>query len=89
MADLADLEKALGVTFHDRRLLELALVHSSYVNENPALSPVSNERMEYLGDAVLGLVIAEKLYRDYPALDEGELTRRRSVLVRRESLAAT
>jgi len=62
-------------------------VHSSYVNENPGLAPVSNERMEYLGDAVLGLVIAEKLYLDYPNLDEGEMTRLRASIVRRETLA--
>ena len=87
MADLAVLQKTLGVSFKDISRLEQALVHSSYINENPELAPASNERLEFLGDAVLGLVVAEKLYQDYPHFDEGEMTRLRAALVRQETLA--
>jgi ribonuclease-3 len=80
------LQQTLGVSFNDRSLLELALVHSSYVNENPSIAPASNERLEFLGDAVLGFIIAEKLYQDFPRLPEGEMTRLRSALVRRDTL---
>ena len=87
MADLAVLQKALGVSFNKLPLLEQALVHSSYVNENPGVAPASNERLEFLGDAILGFIVAEKLYQDFPDLAEGEMTRLRSVLVRRDNLA--
>jgi ribonuclease-3 len=87
LADLATLQQALEVSFDDPSLLEQALVHSSYVNENPNLAPVSNERLEFLGDAVLGLVVAEKLFRDSPHLTEGEMTRLRAALVRRDTLS--
>ena len=87
MADLAYLQKVVGVTFNDPSLLKLALVHSSYVNENPQAVPGSNERLEFLGDAVLGCVVAERLYHDFPQLAEGELTKLRAVLVRRDTLA--
>jgi len=63
------------------------MVHSSYINENPDFAPVSNERLEFLGDAVLGLVITEKLYLDCPQFSEGEMTKLRSALVSRETLA--
>ena len=62
-----------------------ALTHSSYVNENPDL--ISNERLEFLGDAVLGLIIGEKLYRDFPGYAEGQLTRLRAALVKKDTLA--
>jgi ribonuclease-3 len=84
--DLAVLQKQLKVTFHNRSILKQALVHSSYANENPDLTEGSNERLEFLGDAVLGLIIGEKLYHDFPEHDEGKLTRLRSVLVRRDTL---
>ena len=87
MADLAALQQTLGISFNDPSLLEQALVHSSYVNENPGLAPASNERLEFLGDAVLGLVVAEKLYQDFPYSTEGEMTRLRAALVRRDTLA--
>ena len=87
MADIAALEQTLGISFSDLSLLEQALVHRSYINENPGLAPVSNERLEFLGDAVLGLVIAEKLYLEYPQCSEGEMTKLRSALVRRDTLA--
>lgn len=84
MADLKTLEEKLGVTFKDRAMLVNALVHSSYVNENPG--DTSNERLEFLGDAVLGLVIAEKLYEALPRAVEGELTQKRAALISRESM---
>jgi ribonuclease-3 len=85
--DFAALQQQLSITFKDRSLLIQALVHSSYVNENPGLTRGHNERLEFLGDAVLGLVIGEKLYRDFPEYAEGELTRLRAALVRRETLS--
>ena len=87
MADLAALQQTLGVSFNDLALLEQALVHSSYINENPDFAPASNERLEFLGDAVLGLVVAEKLYQDFLHSDEGEMTRLRAALVSRDTLA--
>lgn len=87
MADLAALQQALGVSFSDVSLLEQALIHSSYINENPTLASTSNERLEFLGDAVLGLIVADRLYQDSPQLTEGEMTRLRSALVRRDTLA--
>jgi len=77
----------LGISFNDSSLLEEALVHSSYINENPSLAPASNERLEFLGDAVLGLIVAERLYQDFPHADEGEMTRLRAALIRRDTLA--
>jgi ribonuclease-3 len=85
--DIAVFQKTLGVKFRNPALLELALVHSSNVNENPALFPIHNERLEFLGDAVLDFIVAEKLYRDFSDLAEGAMTRMRAALVRRETLA--
>ncbi|MFQ5996179.1 MAG: ribonuclease III [Dehalococcoidales bacterium] len=87
MADLGALQETLGVSFHDLSLLEQAMVHSSYINENPGYGPFSNERLEFLGDAILDFIVAEKLYQDFPDLTEGEMTKFRSVLVRRDTLA--
>ena len=87
MVDLATLSEMLKISFHDRSLLEQAMVHSSYLNENPGYAPFSNERLEFLGDAILDFIVAEKLYQDYPELAEGEMTRLRSILVRRDTLA--
>ena len=87
LADLAALQQTLGISFNAPSLLEQALVHGSYVNENPDIAPASNERLEFLGDAVLDLVIAEKLYQDYPHCAEGEMTRLRAALVRGNTLA--
>jgi ribonuclease-3 len=89
MANIGRLQKNLGIRFKDRSLLELALIHSSYINENPGLGLDCNERLEFLGDAVLGFVIAEELYQRSPHLDEGEMTKLRSSVVRREALART
>jgi ribonuclease-3 len=87
VADQNDLQKTLGVPFQQQELLTQALTHSSYANENPGIAPASNERLEFLGDAVLGLIVAENLFRDFPAMAEGEMTRLRSILVKQETLA--
>ena len=80
------LEQRLGYTFQDRSYLENALTHSSYANENKGKSLGSNERLEFLGDSVLGMVVADYLYRNHPDMPEGELTRTRAALVCEESL---
>ncbi|MBI4234457.1 MAG: ribonuclease III [Chloroflexi bacterium] len=85
--EVSHLEASLGLLFRDRRLLRCALVHSSYVNEHPELAEGSNERLEFLGDALLDFVVAEELFRRYPEKPEGELTALRAALVCGESLA--
>ena len=85
---LRALEEAVGFHFQDPALLRRALVHSSYLNENPDFPLDSNERLEFLGDAILDFLVGEYLYRRYPLLDEGELTQVRAALVRRETLAS-
>jgi ribonuclease-3 len=79
--------RSLGIDFRHAALLEQALVHRSYLNEAPDLDLESNERMEFLGDAVLGVVISDRLYRDYPGLSEGQLSQIRALLVRWDTLA--
>jgi len=86
--ELAELEARLGVIFQDKSLLRRALVHRSYLNESLDHGLVDNERLEFLGDAVIDFVAAEFLYNRYPGMDEGHLTRLRAALVRTESLAA-
>jgi ribonuclease-3 len=86
LAELTALQKKLRIKFKNKALLEQALVHSSYINENPGLATSDNERLEFLGDAVLGLIIAEELYRRFPQFSEGEMTRVRSSLVRQDAL---
>jgi ribonuclease-3 len=87
MESLAAAQQALGISFNNPLLLKEALVHGSYTNEFPHLAPATNERMEFLGDAVLGLVVAAKLYTDFSHLNEGEMTKLRAVLVRGNTLA--
>jgi ribonuclease III len=82
-----DLARDIGVTFSDPQLLQQSLYHRSYLNEAPDREIESNERMEFLGDAVLGLIVSEKLYRDYPGLSEGHLSQIRALLVRWDALA--
>jgi ribonuclease-3 len=82
----AALEKTLGHAFHDPELLELALWHPSYAHEVDGSR--GNERLEFIGDAVLDLVVAELLYAAHPHWHEGDLTRVRASLVNTESLAA-
>ena len=79
------LEKKLGHAFRDRALLATALTHSSYANENRGRGEC-NERLEFLGDSVLGMVVADALYRRFPELPEGRMTRLRAQLVCEESL---
>jgi len=87
VGDWRELAARLRVTFKDPALLRQALVHTSYLNENPGIDVGSNERLEFLGDAALGVVVAQELYREYPDVDEGKLTELRAHLVRRDTLA--
>jgi ribonuclease-3 len=84
--EMDQLEKRLGYTFRDKRLLETALTHSSYANESRGQKLSSNERLEFLGDSVLGMLTAEYLYRTRKDLPEGDLTRLRASLVCEQSL---
>ncbi len=84
---LSELEAGLGYTFRDKTLLQNALTHSSYANENRESGLPDNERLEFLGDSILGFVVAEYLYRSFPARPEGELTRIRADLVCETNLA--
>jgi ribonuclease-3 len=81
------LEDRLGLTFKQPELLRQALVHTSYLNEHPGHPVGSNERLEFLGDAALGLAVAQELYAQYPDAHEGILTELRASLVRRDTLA--
>lgn len=81
LADLPEIERRLGYTFTDKRLLVQAFVHRSYLNENRTFSEPHNERLEFLGDSVLGLIVADFLFRNFPEYPEGELSRLRSQLV--------
>lgn len=83
---MKELEARLEYTFQDRGLLEHALTHSSYSNEHRTGAAGSNERLEFLGDSVLGMITADYLYRKHPDLPEGELTRIRAALVCEGSL---
>ncbi len=80
------LEERLGYQFQNRTLLENALTHSSYANEHRDAGMPSNERLEFLGDSVLGMVVADHLYREHPQMPEGELTRTRAAMVCEDSL---
>jgi ribonuclease III len=81
------LEGRIGYTFKDRKLLENALTHRSYVNENPSAGMRDNQRLEFLGDAVLGLVITDHLYNEHPDLPEGQLAKLRASVVNMHALA--
>lgn len=87
MNPLQTFQDRLGLKFNDITLLERAFIHRSYLNEHPKLGLEHNERLEFLGDAVLELVVTDYLYRNYPN-PEGDLTNWRSALVKTESLAA-
>ncbi len=84
---IKDLEAAIGYRFKNITLLQNALTHSSYANEHWHDSLKSNERLEFLGDSILGMVVAEHLYRNFPDRLEGELTRMRADMVCESSLA--
>jgi len=85
---IKDLEAAIGYKFQNISLLQNALAHSSFANERWHDSLRSNERLEFLGDSILGMVVAEHLYRNFPDRPEGELTRMRADMVCETSLAA-
>ncbi len=85
--DISQFEAKLGVSFHSQDLLLQALVHRSYLNENPGFRLSHNERLEYLGDAVLELIVSEELYRRFPDKAEGDLTSYRAALVNSRMLS--
>jgi len=84
---IKDLEAAMGYRFRDITLVQNALTHSSYANEHWHDSLMSNERLEFLGDSVLGMVVAEYLYKTFPDRPEGELTRMRADMVCEQALS--
>ena len=84
---IKELEAAIGYRFQNITLLQNALTHSSYANERWHNGLLSNERLEFLGDSILGMVVAEHLYRNFPDRPEGELTRVRADMVCETSLA--
>ena len=84
---MTDIETKIGYSFRDKRLLTTALTHSSYVNEHGLPKSASYERLEFLGDAVLEHISSEFLYRKFPDVPEGELSRYRANLVCEESLS--
>ena len=88
MPMLKELETAIGYRFRNIQLLQNALSHSSYANERWHNSLLSNERLEFLGDSVLGMLVADYLYRTFPNRPEGELTRMRADMVCEKTLAA-
>jgi len=85
--DFKELQKNLGIKFKNENLLKQAFVHRSYLNENPAFELRHNERLEYLGDAVLELIVTEYLFKNYPDLTEGEMTNLRAALVNSQMLS--
>ena len=84
---IKDLETAIGYRFRNISLLQNALTHSSYANERWHNSLLSNERLEFLGDSVLGMLVADYLFRTFPNRPEGELTRMRADMVCERTLA--
>ncbi len=87
MESFAQVERTIGWKFREAGLLRQAFLHSSYVNEHPDQGPLSNERLEFLGDAVLQLLVSEALYHRYAHLPEGELTRARAAVVSTPTLS--
>jgi len=85
--NLTTYQTQLGITFNDETLLQMALTHRSFVNEHVTEDIEDNERLEFLGDAILDFVTANMLYRRFPTMTEGEMTRLRAALVRTEALA--
>ena len=88
--DLSLLEKEIGYAFRDHHILQEALTHSSYANEVRAKKGIAecNERLEFLGDAILAAIVSEYLFYEYPDLPEGELTGRRKAVVQSSALAS-
>jgi len=87
MNDWDACQKALGIFFNDQSLLKQAFVHRSYLNENPNSVLPSNERLEFLGDAILDFIVTDELYSEFPELPEGDLTTIRASLICRQTLA--
>lgn len=87
MKDLSLLEKQIGIIFKDKKCLRTALTHRSYLNEHPQEKISSNERLEFLGDAILEFLVSQKLFSLFPGLNEGVLTTFRSQIVKTGSLA--
>ncbi len=87
MKDFSKLEKAVGIKFKNLDLLRQSVVHRSYLNENPQFVLHHNERLEFLGDAVLEIIVTEYLYKNYPDTPEGELTNWRASLVNSKMLS--
>lgn len=87
MNDWDACQKTLGIFFNDQSLLKQAFVHRSYLNENPNSVLPSNERLEFLGDAILDFIVTDELYSEFPELPEGELTTIRASLICRQTLA--
>ena len=81
MIQFSDFEKNTGIVFKDKELLKQAFIHRSFINENPNSNLSHNERLEFLGDAVLEIIVTDFLYKKYPLFPEGELTAIRSALV--------
>lgn len=87
MKDLKHLEKIVDVKFDNKDLLKQSVVHRSYLNENPQFTLPHNERLEFLGDAVLEIIVTEHLFKNYPDTPEGDLTNWRASLVNSKMLA--
>lgn len=87
MADFSAFEERIGYTFKEKRFIETAFTHRSYLNENRATGREHNERLEFLGDAVLELVVTEFLFAKYPDKPEGDLTAYRAALVNTQSIS--
>jgi len=87
LIDWQALQQVIPINFKDESLLQQAFIHSSYINENPGAPITDNERLEFLGDALLSFIVAEELYREFPNFGEGKLTEIRVSLIRQETLA--
>ena len=85
--DVNDLQEAIGTQFSNETLLRQALVHRSFLNENPDFELPSNERLEFLGDALLDFVVGEYLFEQHPEMNEGKLTSLRAALIKASTLA--
>jgi ribonuclease-3 len=88
MKEISGLEKAIGLVFDDKKLLKQAVVHRSYLNEHPGFEVSHNERLEFLGDAVLEIIVTENLFFSFPETPEGDLTNWRASLVNAIMLAS-
>jgi ribonuclease-3 len=87
LSELKGLQQRLDTKFKEESLLQQAFIHSSYINENPDYPIADNERLEFLGDALLSFIVADEVYIKFPDFDEGELTEIRAFLTRQETLA--